>query len=1201
VSGWWKILFEMSSEIKTVSVIPLTRLNYATWKIQCRMALMKDSLWSIVNGEEVAPEQSQPDRYVKFCTRRDRALAIIVLSVDPKLYYLVGDPSDPVTVWQKLADQFQKRSWGNKFHLRRKLNNLRLKDNECMQNHIKAMTEIFDELAVVDTPLSNEDKVIYLLSSLPESYNTLVTALEVNEDVPKMEIVTERLLFEEQKIKSQLKGEVSCEGVLLSKQKNKKGPKCYNCGKIGHIKVNCRWLNKGKNNAGFNSQKSNLIRVDENDSEESAGLIATHSVSIGSVHNLSNRWIIDSGATAAICLTIEIFETVKEIKPVPVSLGDGRIVKAVGCGNIIMTMNLHDTKHRKCTLSDVLYVPELSYNLISVSKASKAGKITKFTEDHCEIFDSEQKLVAVACKLGNLYYLQYSNNKVNMAETVNLNEDIWHKRFGHLNAQSLKTMSLNDLVLGLNYDHSHKLSFCEACADGKNHRVKFPSHDKISSEPLQLIHSDVCGKMNSKSLGGGEYFLTFIDDCTRYVWVYILKRKEEVFEKFVQWKNLVEKQSGKSVKILRTDNGGEYKSKTFANFLSAEGIRHEYTVPKTPEQNGVSERMNRTLVEAVRSMLSHSELPDKFWAEALSTAVYLRNRSLTRALCNITPYEAYTGVKPNVSNLRIFGCIAYAHVPKDERKKLDPKSRKCFMLGYGTETKGYRLFDINRNRVIFSRDVLFNENDYYTENKSVSRNETNKFEIDFSLTDSDDDSKSQEEVPVTSTQIRRSVRERRAPDRYGEWTTVANSTSEPTSVAEAMESKESFHWQAAMEKEMQSMHSNEVWTLVELPAGRKTVSNRWVFKQKVGSDGEICQYKARLVAQGFSQRYGIDYDETFSPVVRFESIRTVIALSAQYGMSLHQMDVTAAFLNSNLDEEIYMKQPEGFVVTGSEKMVCRLNRSIYGLKQSPRCWNSSLHSCLLELGFCQTSGDPCIYISSVGEAAIICIYVDDLLIASVSDNRMRQLKLALSKRYEMKDMGELHYFLGVKITQNRQKGTIFISQPSYIEGLLDKFGLTNSRPVSTPVDNSVKLVKSSDEDDVFDAQVYQSAIGGLLYLALKTRPDISYAVSSVAKFAAAPAKQHWVAVKRVMRYLRGTANHGLLYSVEDSPKCTGFSDADWAGDGDDRRSTSGYTFQMSGAAISWSSKKQSCVALFSYHWSLILWVASFRFDLICSQ
>ena len=295
-------------------------------------------------------------------------------------------------------------------------------------------------------------------------------------------------------------------------------------------------------------------------------------------------------------------------------------------------------------------------------------------------------MVAKATRVGSLYYLDC---EVDQHASVAQQDSLWHERYGHLNMKSLQKLVRDDLVKGFNFNHTKDLNFCETCIKGKHKKSVFPtSGGTRAAEPLDLVHSDVCGKMNARSLGGAEYFLTFIDDRTHYTWVYVLKRKDEVFGCFLRWKALVEKSSGRKLKAIRTDNGGEYTSTMFEDYLKSEGIRHECTIPKTPEQNGVAERMNRTLVEAVRSMLTGARLSHEFWVEALATAVYLRNRSPTRAVKGMTPYEAWTTEKPTVAHLRVFGSVAYAHIPKDERGKLDPKAKKCIFVGYGEETKG---------------------------------------------------------------------------------------------------------------------------------------------------------------------------------------------------------------------------------------------------------------------------------------------------------------------------------------------------------------------------------------------------------------------------------------------------------------------------------------------------------------------------------
>ena len=401
----------------------------------------------------------------------------------------------------------------------------------------------------------------------------------------------------------------------------------------------------------------------------------SHALSISPTSN----WIVDSRATCHMCNDKKLFINLQGLdKPQEVSLGDGHVSKATAQGVVLLEMKLPGGKTRKCKLVDVLYVPKLSYSLLSVSKATESSKTTKFDETGCQILGKNDRVIAAATCVGSLYYLDcQARQQVNATQCK---EVLWHRRYGHLGTQSLQKLAQDKLVDNFDLDFLKEVDFCETCVKGKHHRSQFKSNEATrAKEPLSLVHSDVCGKIGTKSLGGANYFLTFIDDKTHYVWVYIPKTKDEVFKYFLEWKTQAEKSSGHQLKVLRTDNGGEYTSREFENYLKSEGICHELTVPKAPEQNGVAKRLNRTLVEAVRSMLVDANLPHKFWAEALSTAVYLKNRSPTKAVKDMTPFEAWKNTKPKVGHLRVFGCNAFAHIPKDERHKLDAQSQKMYI------------------------------------------------------------------------------------------------------------------------------------------------------------------------------------------------------------------------------------------------------------------------------------------------------------------------------------------------------------------------------------------------------------------------------------------------------------------------------------------------------------------------------------------
>ena len=716
-------------------------------------------------------------------------------------------------------------------------------------------------------------------------------------------------------------------------------------------------------------------------------------------------------------------------------------------------------------------------------------------------------------------------------------------------------------------------------------KSSFKPSKTVTSMPLELVHSDVCGKMGRKSMGGAEYFLTLLDDKTHYAWVYPLKTKGQAFKRFKEWQAEVENLTSQRVKALRTDNGGEFTSKSFQAHLKACGIRHELTIPKTPEQNGVAERLNRTLVETTRAMLLDAKLPQKFWAEAISTAAYLRNRSPTSAVEGTTPHQAWYGQKPSVEHLRVFGCVAYVHVPKDERGKLHSKTKKCVLLGYGSVQKGYRVYDRLTQKVFYSRNVKFDEREI--ESPPVEEEEpaqrplildpVGEPESDREAGDEENGGTNADTPDAAEPPPRRSARKGGPVDYYGFPQVHLTIHSEPTTFEEATGCPEKAKWKEAMGKEIKSLKDNKVWELTTLTPGKKGIGCKWVYKVKTNSDGSIEHYKARLVARGFDQKFGSDYDETFCPVVRLESLRTLIALSSQRGLELHHVDVQTAFLNGSLQEDMYMEQPEGYEKQGEEDLVCKFSKSIYGLKQSSRCWDTALDAHLKRMGFAQLKSDHCIYTSGGEYTFYIGVYVDDMILAGKNESKMRSVKEELTSRFDIKDLEKLSYFLGMSIVQDQEKKETWIGQPTYAEKLLTKMGMSECKPVKTPADPANRLVKAAEDEQAVDQQLYQSLVGGLMYLATCTRPDIAYTVGMLARFSSKPNQTHWVAAKRVLRYLKATMNFGLIYSGDAG--VLGYSDADWAGDMDDRKPTSGYMFQIAGGPVSWRSKKQDTVAL----------------------
>ena len=396
--------------------------------------------------------------------------------------------------------------------------------------------------------------------------------------------------------------------------------------------------------------------------------------------------------------------------------------------------------------------------------------------------------------------------------------------------------------------------------------------------------------------------------------------------------------------------------------------------------------------------------------------------------------------------------------------------------------------------------------------------------------------------------------------------------------SDAMASQDSAFWKEAIDDEMQSIMGNNTWVLVDLPPTCKPIGCKWIFRKKMKIDGTIDKFKARLVAQGFRQKLGIDHFDTYAPVARITTIRLLVALATIYHLEVHQMDVKTAFLYGELDEEVYMKQPEGFVLKGQENKVCKLFKlvkSLYGLKQAPKQWHQKFDETILSFGFKLNQADKCVYskFDNHGNGVIICLYVDDMLIFGTSIVHIQETKDFLSKSFQMKDMGEADVILGIKI--KRDGGRIKLGQSHYIDKVLNRFKLQDLTPISSPMEQGMKFTKHTGKP--ISQLEYAKIIGSLMYAMTCTRPDIAFAVGKLSRFTSNPGPQHWLAIRRVLRYLKGTINYGITYSGE-PPILEGYSDASWITNEEDNSSTSGWVFVYGGGAISWASKKQMVIA-----------------------
>jgi transposase InsO family protein len=975
----------------------------------------------------------------------------------------------------------------------------------------------------------------------------------------------------------------------LSQSRDPARVSCDLCDDFGHFMRNCPKLREAK-----------------------AAIQSKASVAVGEYAT-----VIDSGASQHMFNSAEVFEDMLPRK-LNVSCANAQEIEATHEGFV----DLQFGDNLAMRLQNALYVPKLNHNLLSVRALNKEGHDVVFRRNGSVVLtdNDSSSSYTIGHAIGNLYYVTPEAIQSNLAASTEDPYTIWHHRLGHPHAKVLQ--SISKYVTGIdNLTPSTKL--CEGCILAKSHRLPFPkAAENRANDILDRIHSDLCGPMPIPSLIGSRYVLTLIDDTSRFAHVYFLAHKNETFETFCRYRALVEKQTGKPIKCLRSDGGGEYVNQEMREYLSRNGIRHETTTADTPQQNGVAERYNRTLLETVRALMLSAGIPKDLWAEISATAAYLRNRLPNRANKNkSTPYELWYGKKPNVKDLRVIWADAFMHIPKHKRSKLEPRATKLKLLGYHDyhdheEKRAYKLWNTDQKKIEISRDVIFDETPVLHYAPVVQ--EPDEFVVDSIIGERSTDGKTEylvkwagyddndntwepfEHVADTEALDMWEQRQRLQQANITETETPDQPTNddisdEPKTYADAISSPEAHYWREAIQMELVSIDKNGTWTYVErsqVPPQRRPIGSKWVFKRKLNPDGSINRYKARLVAKGYAQQHGIDYDETFAPVARLTSIRVLLSIGALLDLEIHQMDVKSAFLNGDLDEEVFMEVPEGIEGIGTDK-VCRLLRSLYGLKQSPRCWYQKLNTFLSEQGFTRLQSDHAVYIRQTRSSLVIlAMHVDDLMILTDSKEGMVNIKQALSSAFEMTDCGEIHFYLGIQIRRNRQNKQITLSQSSFAEQIIRRFRMENAKPVGTPLDPSVKLTQATEAEPISTSRTtyFRQIIGSLMYLMIATRPDIAAAISIISQFAARPTEAHLAAAKRVLRYIKGTVNYGLYQGMEPSdgqdsdkarPQLYGYSDANWGNDLDTRKSTSGYIFYLSYGPISWASKRQSTIALSS--------------------
>ncbi|GKB20874.1 zinc finger, CCHC-type containing protein [Tanacetum coccineum] len=733
---------------------------------------------------------------------------------------------------------------------------------------------------------------------------------------------------------------------------NKKPKVTYwKCGKPRHLKRDCEAGNVGNKANGSGTK--------------------------GLVDGSSNPLNVDSGATIHVCKDRCWFKTYE-------SLNDGSILHMGNKSTALVhgrgCVDLRFSSGKVVSLLNVLHVPNIRKNLVSISILNNCG-YKQVIESNRFVLSKHGVFIGFGYLSNHMFRLNIVSDNIGSAfmSTSKLNDSIlWHGRLGHVHFKRMQDMSKDGLIPAFDMD-TEKYKTCMLTKITK----KPFQNIKRKTEVLELIYSDMCDLRATPSLGNKKYFVTFINDASRFCYVYLLHSNDEALDKFKVFKTEVELQQGSLIKKFKTYRGGEYMDTLY--FHSAES--------------------------------------------------------------------------------RVLGAVV--RLPNPKLKTLSEKGIKCIFVGYAEHFKAFRFYVIEPNDsvainlIIESKDAIFDENRFSSVPRPSQR----------SLKDGTEGSGGSV-VPKKVTE-----------------------ENDPKIFDEAIKSQDVAFWKEAINDEMDFIMGNNTWVLTNLPPGCKPLGCKWIFKRKLKVDGTAEKFKARLVIQGFKQKLRIDYFDTYAPMARISTIRLVIAMASIHNLIIHQMDVKTAFLNGELEEEVYMNQPLGFILPGNENKVCKLIKYLYGLKQAPKQWHQKFDEVVFSNGYLLNQADKYVYrkFDESGKGVIICLYVDDMLIFGTDQVQVDLTKKNLSSRFSMKDMREADVIL-----------------------------------VSTPMDTYEKLMPNKGQ--VVSQLEYSRVIGWLMYAMTCTRPDIAFAVGKLTMYTSNPGTQHWQAIQRVLKYLKNTMDYRLIYT-----------------------------------------------------------------------
>jgi len=1011
----------------------------------------------------------------------------------------------------------------------------------------------------------------------------------------------------------------------------------------GHDTANCFRRNgsqqRGKPEKGIVAMAAH----EEDQKEHSLDAYVAYTPS-AMVATQSSKVIIDSAASEHWICNIDLLSNlIPLVKPLTIKVGNGNTVSATHSG----TLHIGNVSYNKA-----YYVPSMVHNLLAVNRlGSNPHHTWTFSATHAWLSDKSGNRLIEGELANGLYVVRKPHHALAASADQ---ASSWHSRLGHINHATINALGRAGR-LGDSWKEDVNDAQCVACIQGKGTRQPSRPSTNRASNPADRISADLWGPASTTSLGGSRYFLTCYDDNSRYVFTKAIKSKSDAPLALKQFINLAETQTGRKVKSLRTDRGGEFMGNSLGTWLDNKGIQHVTTPPDAHTQNGRVERAHLTLANDMRTLLIDSQLPENFWAEAVAYSTYNRNRVMVNH-SGKTPEDIWTGQQTSLDHLLPFGQRLFYRVHQ-QQSKLQPRYLPGRLMGYQVGSTSYRVYNPTTRQFVSTRDVVVQtpqaplQDSSWTlpinspdaaappsihQEENIVSNEisdpgsllanvravTPPFEQrwldeqrrvdglkDVPKNELQMEDKALQQRWKHSSMVKvptrqaipqgnelvgygRGLRSRRAnlviDESQAHIALAAATVDLPQDYQQARDSPHWTDWEAAIAAELANMAKYDVWEVVPR-ASHRTIPGKWVFTRKIdGETGKPSKFKARYVVKGFRQVKGKDYNEVFASVAHKDSIRVLLSIINHLGMDCDQVDIKGAFLNGEIDHDLYIEPPEGMPIP--ESSVLHLKKSLYGLKQSPHLFNKTLDGWLQSQGLKPTKADPCIYVRRKDESLLLLsIHVDDQLIACSSREELDTFKKQLNNRFECSDGGPVNYFLGINIYRDISSKLLYLSQEHYLESLLERFGMKNCHPAKTILPSDFKPTTPTDEEFELAKHLdFPSIAGGILYAASITRPDLAFSAGLLCRYISKWNETIYKAAKHVLRYIRGTSDLCLTYDGHGSQQILlGYADADWGGCLNTRRSTTGYIFQTYGGVVAWKSRRQASTALSTTHAELL--------------